>query len=847
MTHMLTAKEQPLGKIFSDDYMFSIPDYQRPYSWGKEQAQELLEDLLGYMRGVEGKLEDIPPYFLGSLVLIKKESLPQAEVVDGQQRLTTLTLLLACIRAVTADPEMRAGITACIYQKGNIVAATQNSYRLSLRERDRDFFREMVQHEGGIEKLVEGEDVLPDSRQRLRENARYFMSALQGVSQEMLLRLVQFIVTRCFLVAVATPDLESAYRIFGVMNSRGLDLTATDILKADIIGKLPEVDRKTYTDKWEALEGDLGRDAFGDLFSHIRMIYRKAKPGSTLLKEFKQHVPMDSTKALMDEVLVPMAEAFSSIRDAQYATTRNADAINEALRWLNRLEFNDWVPPALRFFTRHKTNPDALQSFVVGLERSAFSMLIRKAGINERIERFSRLTQEIEDGADLKAAGSALQLSPKEQFDTYAALDGPLYQTHAARALGLILLRLDAMASDGSKTMFHQRVTVEHVLPQTPKAGSDWVSWIPSEHERRQWVHRLGNLALLNRTKNSAASNYDFEKKKNVYLGKGGVCPFPLTTQVLQKTQWSLDELRLRQDALLAMAEGHWQLEGRAAPDFLIGSARSAVGSPVFEINGMESQLHAKGRFIDGQFVVLAGSRARADWIGVEGGYQVLHHDLIESGMLAPAVGLFREFLRDTAFSSPSAASAVVWGRSDNGRTSWTLPDTGQTLAEWDAGEDVDDADDADDECVHVGERAGQFLQFWSGFLAKANAKGALFVRRTAAPRPSLGTGLGRAGFRLNVALTRNNARVTCLLPHGAEGVSPFDRLLEQRQAIEAELGQLLEWDARAAGKRSRIRLHLDVGWAGSGAQQEALQDHLVEQAYRLDAVMRPRLEKMDG
>src|SRR5690606_15383092 len=103
MTHTLSAKEQPLAKIFSDDYMFLIPDYQRPYSWGVDQAQELLDDLISYMRAGGAKLEEMPPYFLGSLVLIKNEYSPRSEVVDGQQRLTTLTLLFACIRAVTAN------------------------------------------------------------------------------------------------------------------------------------------------------------------------------------------------------------------------------------------------------------------------------------------------------------------------------------------------------------------------------------------------------------------------------------------------------------------------------------------------------------------------------------------------------------------------------------------------------------------------------------------------------------------------------------------------------------------------------------------------------------------------
>lgn len=121
MTHTLSAKEQALSKIFSDDYVFTIPTYQRPYSWGTDQAQELLDDLLGYMRAGSSKLDEMAPYFLGSIVLIKRESVADSQVVDGQQRLTTLTLLLPAIRATVADKSVQDGITKCIYEHGNVV------------------------------------------------------------------------------------------------------------------------------------------------------------------------------------------------------------------------------------------------------------------------------------------------------------------------------------------------------------------------------------------------------------------------------------------------------------------------------------------------------------------------------------------------------------------------------------------------------------------------------------------------------------------------------------------------------------------------------------------------------
>ncbi len=840
MTHTLSAKEQPLAKIFSDEYMFSIPAYQRPYSWGRDQAQELLDDLLGYMRDAGKTLGEIPPYFLGSLVLIKGESSPAAQVVNGQQRLTTLTLLLACIRSVVKDENVRRGITRRIYDQGDIVSATDNHYRLTLRERDMQFFRERVQHEGGIEKLVSGDESLPDSQARLRENARYFMSVLTNLDAPLLVRLVQFIVTRCYLVAVATPDLDSAYRIFGVMNSRGLDLSATDILKAEIIGAVPEAARSGYTEKWEGLESDLGRDSFGELFSHIRMVYRKAKPQGTLLKEFREHVGPSDPRLFVDKVLSPMAQAYREISDADHASTRHAEAINDSLRWLNRLEFKDWMPPALAYFTRHSSNPDALLSFVAGLERLAYSMLVRKAGVNERIERFSRLTAAVEAGDDLEAAGSPLQLPPAEQHEMFSMLEGPLYRTHSARALGLILLRIDALASDGSMTMQHQQVTVEHVLPQQPRPDSVWVKWMPSEQERQGWVHRLGNLALLNRKKNSAASNYDFDRKKQAYFSKGGACAFPLTTQVLKETQWDANVLHGRQAALLKLAEDHWQLAGRArvaAP-----AVKPDADSPVFVLGGLNQQIRATGQQVDGQFVVFAGSRARADWVGVDVGYRVLHQDLIENGSLAPAVGESREFLRDTWFSSPSAAAAVVWGRSANGRLSWREEDTGRSYAEWEEGVPAGEhePEEGDDDA-----REEVYRRFWDQFLVKANARGTLFQRRNRSSNPWLGVGIGRSGFRFNVAMTRAEARVSCLIHHEDGGTALFDLLHDQRAEIEEALGAPLEWLGQADRKRSKIRALTDGGWSVDESEWPLIQDRLVDLAYRMTDVLVPRIEKL--
>jgi hypothetical protein len=419
------------------------------------------------------------------------------------------------------------------------------------------------------------------------------------------------------------------------------------------------------------------------------MVYRKAKPQGTLLKEFKEHVvPARQPRSFVDEILLPMALAFSELRDADYASQRHAEQVNEHLRWLNRLEFKDWVPPALTFFVRYRQQPDAVLSFFRDLERLGYSMLARKAGVNERIERFSGLTGAVEGGGDLFAATSPLQLTPEEQLQTYSALGGPLYDTHSPRALALLLLRLDRLLSDGSASYHHEVVSVEHVMPQQPAPNSQWATWVPDTALHQQWVHRLGNLALLSRHKNSSASNRDFAWKKDAYFTKGGVCGFALTTQVLQHTDWTVAVMQQRQDAMLETLEKHWRLQDRKSKvdiaDAMLAELAGAGDAVLFELESTRHGLVATARENGKAFTVLAGSQAKLGWSGQPHSYLQLREELLRTGSLKPSEdGAHLIFATDTDFKSPSAASATVLGRTDNGRNTWRLKGTSITYGAW--------------------------------------------------------------------------------------------------------------------------------------------------------------------
>lgn len=284
MRYTIGARECDLAHVFCDEYSFKIPDYQRPYAWGEDQAAELVQDIRDAMANPDGDPGDPPPYFLGTIVLIKPSREMAVEVVDGQQRLTTLTILYSALRELVVGEQRQNSIDTRILAPGDVFAGVQPSPRLKLRAQDFEFFRDNVQTRGNFANFVQNypnQESLSDSQKRILENASYIYKTLRKMSDSDIHRFAEFLTKSCYLVIVSTSDKEAAYRIFSVMNNRGLDLSPVDILKASIIGEISEGEenrtRKDYTKLWEHVEDRLGRDGFEHLFRHIRMIYKKEK------------------------------------------------------------------------------------------------------------------------------------------------------------------------------------------------------------------------------------------------------------------------------------------------------------------------------------------------------------------------------------------------------------------------------------------------------------------------------------------------------------------------------------------------------------------------------------------
>jgi hypothetical protein len=555
--HTIEASEKPILDIFCDKYLFRIPSYQRPYAWTTEQTSELLDDV-STACGETGDVVNASPYFLGSIVLIKDPQRPEADVVDGQQRLTTLTILLSVLRDLS-EQSFADDIDEYICIRGRASKGTKDLFLLTLRERDAQFFRDTIQAKGKTEHLPKAE-ALRDARARIVENAYFLRTKLADWSADKRERLTKYLTQRCYLVVVAASDQESAFRIFSVLNSRGLDLSPADILKAEIIGALPVDKQDSYTARWEDLEDELGRARFAELFGHIRMIHRKQKMQGTLITEFREFVPTrkDPAKFIENE-LSPYAEAYEEITDKAFVSYKGADEINRQLAHLARLDNFDWQPPAIEVIARRRTDPDFILRFLSDLERLAYGLFLMRSDPSDRIRRYGKLLGSIQAGEDLFSDVSPLQLDDTEKKAVRKTLDGDIYTITRIRLP--LLLRLDELLSGGSAVYNSPIISVEHVLPQNPAAGSHWLTDFPSEIDREQWVHKLANLVLLTRRKNSQAGNLDFAEKKTKYFStKAGIANFALTSGVNAESSWTLDTLNRRQADLIGAIEKLWRL-----------------------------------------------------------------------------------------------------------------------------------------------------------------------------------------------------------------------------------------------------------------------------------------------
>lgn len=549
----ISAEKLVVKDIFCDDYLFTIPNYQRPYSWEEEHCTQLLDDLHSFaFRGDD--FNELPPYFLGSAVIIKRQNVRNSQIVDGQQRLTTLTILLSCLRYVIEEKDNKDTISDFIYQKGNKLKGTSATFRLKTRLRDQEFFNKLIQDEKGLPNYFEKPEELTfanDAQTQMLSNAKALLDEFtrKKYSQEDLEHLATYIIQKCVIVVVASTDEEMAFRIFNVLNDRGKDLTIADILKSEILEKISEREQDTYTEKWEDCETKLGIDNFKDFFSHLRAIYAKKKAEKSVLAEIREYVkPTDKPKDFIDNILVPFTNAYLNILKLDFQSTQFADNINNQFNNLKRVAHTDWIPSAIYYLAKHPSAPAKVKDFLIQLEKVTLGMEGMKTSLNDRLERYAKINSKIETKADLYATGSELMLNSQDREYIIATLSSP--DLYGKRLVKPVLAKIEEQMNDGSIAINFGTLSIEHILPQTP-IDKYWTSRFTMD-DKLKLTNSLGNLSLITVRKNSQAKNYEFTTKINVYFkADGRASNLAMVNNLLSYPEWTADNIRNRTLELL--------------------------------------------------------------------------------------------------------------------------------------------------------------------------------------------------------------------------------------------------------------------------------------------------------
>lgn len=541
---------------------FRIPEYQRPYVWDNDQVTELLDDVMQARTSNPDS-----QYFLGSMVLrrnAKEDGTTKYEeydLLDGQQRLTTLFLITAVVRDLTPKTNTSRQKTCheTIYQMANPDDNIPERLRIvfDIREQVKEFINEFVKVDGGTAREAELNVKISNSEEdiSIRNMSKAILNIREYFSSNSIDDFFPYLRSNVLMIYVSANELEDAFRLFTVMNSRGIKLRNSDILKADNLGKIMDnTKRLECAKKWEDTESYFAED-FDAFLSHLRTILVKQKAAVSLLKEFEDNIynptsydRTSKTKSKLSALLKKGEDTFKFVEkykkhyeqlfdNENYSLTGSFELHNFLHIMKKGFESDFWVAPLLRFYDKFKT--DKLIDFVKALDNKFANDWLVGFTPTTRIENVNAIIQAIDDAktSNQVLQDTCLSLNNKELMDT---LEGHIYGKRAAR---YVLLKLDLLYhGHTTKLEMPETISIEHILPQNPYDGSRWKIDF-TDIERENYINKLGNLVLISRRKNSAQGNKEYTDKKDKYF-KNNVELFSNSVRIYnQYPTWALADL----------------------------------------------------------------------------------------------------------------------------------------------------------------------------------------------------------------------------------------------------------------------------------------------------------------
>ncbi len=552
--------------LVDSEYFYQVPDYQRPYVWDKDHLGALIDDLVGsYTNNKEDE------YFCGSIVIAENQKDNRWDVVDGQQRLTSFIILACTILKLykhSLGQKSKAFIKESIYDRHD--EEKERLKFLTAQNYNNIFENTVLNHLEFEDNIKKSELNKKFEENTYLRNAYYFKELLnesvENGSISDIDDFVKWFYEHIVLTRIICFEQDSAMQIFQVLNDRGQPLSPIDILKSNLMQEIKQDSekRKDFITTWdklvEACKSIEGIDI--DLEDFFNMYLEYADPSASKKRADKglKKVFKDSKKDAC-EFIYSVSAFMKSYTDL----LKKQDRYIYLLRYLPSRYWASILTTAL-----YVKYPDfnALKKLLV----SYYYQTWIAGGTITRIKQTSiNIIKNVKSNKGIKT----IQELMLHNINSYNTFDQYLYNlwdsssVYPSKWVHPVLALANYFMVDEEKPNFiimDAETQVEHILPQSPKKGSQWNADFNKE-KREEWVNNIANLTLLKRKKNAKALNGDFDEKRKIYGGKDTskvISCYDITKELYRDyKKWDEKSLQKRYDFLRGIITPILHIEGQ--------------------------------------------------------------------------------------------------------------------------------------------------------------------------------------------------------------------------------------------------------------------------------------------
>ena len=560
----MKATEAKLLDFLKKSPQFVIPIYQRTYSWTERECRQLWDDLIR-----AGTNESISAHFVGSIVYIEKgiyqvSSQSPLLVIDGQQRLTTVTLILAALAKVIdgggeSSREPLEGFSSKKIRNYFLLNPEEDGerrYKLILSQTDR----------ASLTAIVGDQEQPKEKSLRITENFKLFESLIESYKSD--LEVVCKGLAKLIVVDIAlSRGQDNPQLIFESMNSTGRELSQADLIRNFILmGLEPELQTRLYENYWRPMEVDFGQEAYGIHFDGFMRHYLTVKTSDIpnirdVYEEFKIYSRSSDISSDGIEALVKDIREFSKYFCAMALGSERDPELRTAFQDLRELKVDVAYPFLLELYQEYaksKLSKDELVSVVRLIESYVFRRAICSIPTNSMNKTFATFGKSLKRDRYVESIKAHfLTLPSYRRFPSDDEFRREL-QTRDLYNLRTRTYWLRQLENHGRKErVLVDEYTIEHILPQNENLSSEWKAALGDDWQRIQktWLHTLGNLTLTGY--NSEYSDKPFIQKRDM---KGGFreSPLKLNAGLGKLEQWTEDEIRQRAERLANDALKIW-------------------------------------------------------------------------------------------------------------------------------------------------------------------------------------------------------------------------------------------------------------------------------------------------